>query len=732
MKAKNNQLKTSELTMPNFPTLFSSDMIPFLKDIYTDMHGYLHFNIYDNLNMRWLNYIEFYIDAQNITAELINKRQKICAEFVSNPIQLIKSITQEEYIPESAHKIQIKNFEIYIKESKFSFFGNTPNIGFWIEKLQTPCIFNQKIFGFDIISLYSQLNLKNYSMAIQELYDHICAHKKIVSDTHRPKHFYVQENNPISIDKNTIEDRFYFHFHSIHERLFNNYGKYIGDFYGIRTYNNEFTSAYITLWRHHNSQIYLKVPVPPDLPLITYPAAEAASLQNKDSILIIDSSNNTNIQYLFENENPDPSQRDHAVALLYGGINTIPDDAKDIENKKVIFLFDSSFKYSQVLEASKKLKRLHLSCQFIDIRPETIIPTIYSMDTLLRELEKSKSISLPTTQSMIASPNDTIPGSTRKTVPLLKPIIDSCSITWLYAKEKAGKTILALTIAQAIGVGHRAIGPWKSCDPQNVLYIDGEMAGQKIEETIAKIIRAHDITGHERRSFSVYSFIEEDIKFSTILDEEWQEKYIQQLKKFKLIIIDNFYSLIAAHDPIDFIKWMRGLTKEGISFLVVDHTNTEGELQGSATKRRAMDLGIKLEILSKNEILVEYVLDRHNKGNNENFIFIKKFTDSSLEFIEKTATDICTNEAEKDILLAAIVICKKNKRKNNETAKILGISESKISKDLKSLGYNCDLKSLQNINDKIKERRRSIEFILTKYDNDEERILQAYKSGSSR
>ena len=164
--------------MPNFPTLFSSDMVPFLKDIYTDMHGYLPFNIYDNLNIRCLNYIEFYIDAQNITAELINKRQKICAEFVSNPIQLIKSITQEEYIPESAHKIQIKNFEIYIKESKFSFFGNTPNIGFWIEKLQTPCIFNQKIFGFDIISLYSQLNLKNYSMAIQELYDHICAHKK--------------------------------------------------------------------------------------------------------------------------------------------------------------------------------------------------------------------------------------------------------------------------------------------------------------------------------------------------------------------------------------------------------------------------------------------------------------------------------------------------------------------------------------------------------------------------
>ena len=141
-----------------------------------------------------------------------------------------------------------------------------------------------------------------------------------------------------------------------------------------------------------------------------------------------------------------------------------------------------------------------------------------------------------------------------------------------------------------------------------------------------------------------------------------------------------------------------------------------------------MDLGIKLEVLSKDEILVEYVHDRYNKGNGENFIFIKNFTDSSMAFIEKPATSICTNETEKDIRLAAIYICKKNKRKNNETAKILEIGESKVSKDLKALGYNHDLKSLQNITNEIKERRKTIEYILTKYDNNEERILQAYKS----
>ena len=130
--------------MQRFPALPPFDMITFLKDIHLNMHGYLCFCICDEFNTRCFHYTEFCIDVQNITAELFNKRQKICAEFVSNPIQLIKSITQEEYIPESTNKIQIKNFEIYIKESKFSFFGNTPNIGFWIEKLQAPAYLIRK------------------------------------------------------------------------------------------------------------------------------------------------------------------------------------------------------------------------------------------------------------------------------------------------------------------------------------------------------------------------------------------------------------------------------------------------------------------------------------------------------------------------------------------------------------------------------------------------------------
>lgn len=726
---RDNLLQMSEYTMQSFPILTPQDtQFSFIRK-YTNRDNNLCFEIFDTLNKLYFHYTEKYIDSPNITAELINKRQKICTTFILNPIKIIKALTQREYIPESAYKVKIRDFEIYIKENKSSFFEYTPNIGFWIESLQTPSPSGQKVFGFDIISFYAHLNFKSYSASIEELYDYISTHLKTEPDTQRPKHFYVQENNPIYSDKDLLEDTFYCHFSYFHTRLVNNHGTYIGDFYGIKTCDNEFVPAYITLWRHHNSQIYFRIPTPPSI--IAYPE-KPGNLQKKDNILIINSCNEDNVEYLYNVLKSDLSRKDYTVALLHGGINNISDDAKNLTNKNIIFLFDDSFDYSQALEASKKLKKLHLPYEFLDIRSKIIMETFHSIDTVLRELKKDNTtVTLPK-QNMIASPNDKIPGSTRKSISLLNPIIDTSSIIWLYAKEKAGKTILALTIAQAVGMGHRSIGPWNSCEPQDVLYIDGEMAGQRIDETIGKIIRAHDISGHEKRSFSVYSFIEEDIDFSTILDKEWQEKYIHQLKKFKLIIIDNFYSLISAHDPTNFIKWMRGLTKEGISFLVVDHTNSEGELQGSITKRRAMDLGIKLEVLSKDEILVEYVHDRYNKGNGENFIFIKNFTDSSMAFIEKPATSICTNETEKDILLAAIVICKKNKRKNNETAKTLGISESKISKDLKSLGYNCDLKSLQNINDKIKERRRSIEFILTKYDNDEERILQAYKSGSSR
>ena len=93
----------------------------------------------------------------------------------------------------------------------------------------------------------------------------------------------------------------------------------------------------------------------------------------KDNILIINSCNEDNVEYLYNVLKSDLSRKDYTVALLHGGINNISDDAKNLTNKNIIFLIDDSFDYSQALEASKKLKKLHLPYEFLDIRSEIIM-----------------------------------------------------------------------------------------------------------------------------------------------------------------------------------------------------------------------------------------------------------------------------------------------------------------------------------------------------------------------
>ena len=112
----------SEYTMQSFPILTPQDtQFSFIRK-YTNRDNNLCFEIFDTLNKLYFHYTEEYIDSLNITAELINKRQKICTTFILNPIKIIKALTQREYIPESAYKVKIRDFEIYIKESKSSFF----------------------------------------------------------------------------------------------------------------------------------------------------------------------------------------------------------------------------------------------------------------------------------------------------------------------------------------------------------------------------------------------------------------------------------------------------------------------------------------------------------------------------------------------------------------------------------------------------------------------------------
>lgn len=179
------------------------------------------------------------------------------------------------------------------------------------------------------------------------------------------------------------------------------------------------------------------------------------------------------------------------------------------------------------------------------------------------------------------------------------------------------------------------------------------------------------------------------------MDEKWQNEHLDELMEYDLIILDNYYTLHESLNAIPLIRWMKKLTRRGIAFIVLDHTNSKGELQGSKVKRRAMDLGLKLELLEHNEIKIDFHCDRYGREHAaEKFNLIACFAASEFSYVIKSIDDTVDEDAKKtleqiagkDIDLVAIFLLKEQGKQNKEVAKDLRISPPQVSKKLKQIG----------------------------------------------
>lgn len=255
---------------------------------------------------------------------------------------------------------------------------------------------------------------------------------------------------------------------------------------------------------------------------------------------------------------------------------------------------------------------------------------------------------LPLESVVICAAGERIPGADKIRNILLNPIIREGELVWIYAEPKIGKTWTGLSIAYSISMGKSTIGRWSTKDSSGVLYVDGEMQPDALRHSIDMVmVGAEDRPGPA--PFSIICAKNQPDGLVDITSEEWQEKIEKALRGKKLLILDNFQSLTdngpAAFNLIR--QWLCKLTQMGIAVIVLDHTNREGELQGSIAKERVADLVIALrypdeEAKKEGRILVEFPRARRLHGADEEPFQLKKiFTEEAfkLEVVQPKVID---------------------------------------------------------------------------------------------
>ena len=181
---------------------------------------------------------------------------------------------------------------------------------------------------------------------------------------------------------------------------------------------------------------------------------------------------------------------------------------------------------------------------------------------------------------------------------MMSPWLPDKGLVMIYAERGIGKTWIALSIAHAIAAGGEFLS-WTAARPRKVLYLDGEMPAQTLQERYAAVIRA-SMRDAPRENFRLAAADCQPDGLPDLASEEAQRFYDAVIADAEFIICDNLSTL--AHGlreneadsfgPVQ--SWMLAQRAAGRSVLLVHHAGKGGGQRGTSRKEDTLDTVISL------------------------------------------------------------------------------------------------------------------------------------------
>src|SRR4051794_10337178 len=157
---------------------------------------------------------------------------------------------------------------------------------------------------------------------------------------------------------------------------------------------------------------------------------------------------------------------------------------------------------------------------------------------------------------------------------ILHPILPERGLAMLFAGRGIGKTHVALGIAHAVSCGGMFLR-WTAEKAQNVLYVDGEMPQQALQERL----RALQLSGEQAPkagAFRLHCMDRQPLgQTINLADAKHQRALTRLLGDAKFLVLDNMSALMNGGPENDaeswdsMQAWLLQLRRRGVTVLIV-------------------------------------------------------------------------------------------------------------------------------------------------------------------
>lgn len=181
--------------------------------------------------------------------------------------------------------------------------------------------------------------------------------------------------------------------------------------------------------------------------------------------------------------------------------------------------------------------------------------------------------------------------------PLITPWLKEGESAMVYAPTGVGKSMFAMTLALAVAGGGEVFG-WRCPEPRRVLYVDGEMHIQDLQERavlLAETVEGKPNVDAMGQNLKLYPRQYQDSgDFLDLATEQGQTELLKVLDDegpIDLLILDNLSTLAtisdenaaSSFDPI--LKLLMELKRKGVATILVHHagkSRARNDFRGSS------------------------------------------------------------------------------------------------------------------------------------------------------